>query len=461
MREENYTEDFNEEDNYYEDLEYDEEYDYLDDYGEYDDKDSMEYDRNSNDDQYDEYEEKEEKDKKKEKHYYLKDSIKGIIFIILVILLVIILLGFFKANKSKVNKIDKNEVKVIKKIEKVDNDDIFNKMKDSSLKYFTKEKLESENSITLGTMKELNIIDFVDDKYDSNKSIATINENKLVIDVYRDNKKSTKSYIVGNYIYCKDTYYCEKSTELESKSYEYTKEGKKNLSDWSNWSEYEEASCDIENSSCRKDDMDCLTEVRTNTKQVQEEKNMVYQTSRNAFKTLTKEVKPTCSNYDYIKINGVYYRTEKNSNFKMVGAITKDTKSNYYNWVYIGRKKFHNPPSDTINTRYVFVNEDYSNCGNTCSDHPDYYYDVYSFNKQLTQVNDTNECGSLVNRVVPNYSIEQQKITVSRNEKQTTNICYKSERTRELSQEENIIKWSNYNDKKLLKDGYNYTGEYK
>lgn len=460
MKDETYTDDFNEDDDlYYEDLEYDDEFDYTDDYQ------PEEIDRYLEDeeDSYDEYDETEEKETKVEKHYYLKNSVKGIIFIIFVILLIIILLIFFKSLKAKnTNKTDNNEVKVIKKLEKVTNsNDIFNKMKDASLKYFTKEKLETEKSINLATMKDLNLIELNSNKYDITKSQATLDNNKLKIDLYTGSKKETKSYIVGNYIYCKDTYYCEKSSTLESKSYEYTKEGKKNISDWSNWSEYEETSCDVKEITCQKDDIDCLTEIRTDSKNTQEEKNMVYQVSRSAFKTLTKEIKSTCSNYDYIKINGIYYRTEKNSNYKMLGAITKDTKSNYYNWVYNGRNKYHNPPSDTIDTRYVFVGADYSNCGATCKDHPDYYYDVYKFNKSLVQVNNTNECSNLVNRVVPNYAIEEQKITVSRLEKQTASICYKSERTRQINQEENIIKWSNYNDKKLLKEGYNYTGEYK
>ena len=189
---------------------------------------------------------------------------------------------------------------------------------------------------------------------------------------------------------------------------------------------------------------------------------MTYQTERSAFKTLEKEIRPICKNYDYIKINGSYYRTIKDSNYKLIGNIKSNTQADYYNWKYNGRKLYHNPPSDTVNTRYVFVREDYSNCSTTCSDHPDYYYDSYTYTKELTRVNNTeSDCNSLITKVVPNFGIEPQKITVSREEKSINTVCYESIRTRILNEGKKTTKWSNYNDKKLLEKGYNYTGKNK
>ena len=474
MSNNSYSEDFYEDDDlYYDELEYDDDFDYenysTDDDDDQDSRiettnyDEYEYDREDYGDyDNDTYVYEDEYEKTSNKKYYLKDSIKKVLFIIFIIILIFILLLFFKSIKrNKVSKNTNDAIKVIKKIE-TNYNDIFDKMKNASLEYFTKERINGENTLTLLKMQELNLIDNVDSKYDSVKSVATLTKNILKIEAVADNKSKTKTYVVGNYIYCKDTYYCEKSSTMENKSYEYSKDGDKHFSDWSNWTEYEETSCDTKEISCNEDDYSCLTEVKTDYKTTINEKNMVYQTSRNAFSTKDKEISKVCSNYDYIKINGIYYRTDKDSNFKVLGLINKNTVSNYYNWRYNGREKYHNPPSDTINTRYVFVSEDYSNCDDTCSDHPDYYYDSYTFTKQLVKViNTTNDCNTFINKVIPNYIIENQKITVSREENISDKICYKSTRTREVSQDEKEIEWSNYNDKKLLENGYNYTGSFK
>ncbi len=467
---ESYSDDFYEDDDYYDDLEYTDDSDSLLYYDQDNQKYIREVDEEENTEEendYDEYDyedtyEDTEYETKPKKKYYLKDNIKAIIFIVLVIILVFILLMFFKSTKSKKVNNNINDVKIVKKIIN-NNDNMFKKMKDASLTYFTKEKLESENSLSLSKMNELGLIDNIDSKYNQNDSVATIDNKKLKIELVTNDKKDTKTYIVDNYIYCKDTYLCEKSSTMENKSYEYTKEGEKHLSNWSAWTDYEETSCDIEKINCDNKDTDCLTEIRTKTSNSKSEtKTMTYQTSRSAFRTITKEVGQICSNYDYVKINGIYYRTEKNSNYKSLGEIKKTTQASYYNWKYNGRKKYHTPPSDTINTRYVFVEADYSKCGNTCNDNPDYYYDSYTFTKDLVRVsNTTSDCNTYITKVIPNYVIEEQKVTVSRDEKENVTVCYKSERTRTVTQDEDEIKWSNYNDEKLLNSGYNYTGQIK
>ena len=72
-----------------------------------------------------------------------------------------------------------------------------------------------------------------------------------------DQITKTKTYLVSNYSYCDTTYLCEKqensSEDSDSSSvededvdaylYEYIKEGKISLSDWSLWSDYEKTSC--------------------------------------------------------------------------------------------------------------------------------------------------------------------------------------------------------------------------
>lgn len=428
----------------YETLEYD-----RDDYGEYDNS-AYTYDNSYEEDNY------------QEKHKF-GNNIKKILLVILLILFIFVLFLFFKSTRN--NKKTSNLSDNIKIINKVNNNynDIFNKMKNSSLVYFTKEHIDNNDAeISLGQMQELNIIDNVDSKYDINKSKSTLKDNILKIEVFDGNKAKTKTYVVGNYIYCKDTYYCVRSTDFENKSYEYEKEGEKQIHEWSDWSEYVETSCDTSEVECDIDDASCLKEIKTNYKYNYDSKNMIYQVARNAFSTTNKEVLSVCNNFDYVKINNAYYRTEKNANFKVLGLITKNTQSDYYNWKYNGRNKYHNPPSDTINTRYVFVEADYSNCGDSCSDHPDYYYDSYTFTKSLVNVsNVVSDCNTYTTKVVPNYIIENQKITVSREENNDTKICYMSSRERTVTQDDKIIKWSNYNNKELLSEGYNYTGNFK
>lgn len=468
-----YDEEFNEDDDlYYEDLEYDDdyEYEYQDEYEDVDSEEKV----NENDNYVDEYEEKleadddyideyEEESVKTKKKYYLRNNVKVILVVLLIIILFIIGILIINSLKSKsVKQYNKEEIKVIKKVDVDDKkfDNMFVLMKDASLSYFN----DSNNTdkLTLSKMNELELIKDIDSNYDINNSNASILNDNLEINVkYKDINK-TKTYIIGNYIYCKDTYYCEKSVDLENKEYEYSKEGEKHLSEWSSWSKVTETSCDTKKIICSENDFSCLSEVKVDVKINEDMKEMIYQTSRNAFTTLDKEIKLVCKEYDYIKINGIYYRTEKNSNFRYLGAIKKDTQSDYYNFKYNGRKKYYLPPSDTINTRYVFVKEDYSNCKDTCSTHPEYYYDSYTFTKPLIQVSDLKkDCNVIINKVVPNYNIEQQKVTVSRKEKVKSSTCYQSVRKRQITQDENDIKWGKYNDKELLDSGYKYTGEYK
>ena len=442
-------------------------------------KDYQSYDVDRNNTEYDTYSEYSEEEEGSKKDF--RGIVVKLIIILFTIALVIwlVIMGISANNDGKKSN-NNDEVTTVKSI-KTDNDKLFEKMKEAALNYYNEDNIDSDdNTLTLQMMIELELIADIDDQYDLEESQASItksdSEYQLNLKLVYDQITKTKTYLVSNYSYCDTTYLCEKqensSEDSDSSSvededvdaylYEYIKEGKISLSDWSLWSDYEKTSCDTEKVSCNNSDGNCLTEVkiykrgeRTGTQ------NKVYKNYRSAFKTLEKETGKVCGNYDYIKINGVYYRTEKDSNFKVLGAIKKDTQSNYYNWKYNGRASYKTPPNDTINTRYVFVSADYTSCGTTCNNGPNYYYDSYVFTKGITAVSSlTADCNTLVTKVIPNYSITQQEITVSREEGVYETACYKSIRTRTKT-DDSTTKWSKYNDEKLLDDGYTYTGNKK
>ena len=471
----NLDDDFYEQDIYDEEYEYDyndDNYNY-EDYDEYLDK-SLEENAKIPENEYEEYEEYddyyeyEDYDEEKNENTFgliIRKLIKYFI-IFLILIFIIWLIFIFIKPKANNNKVKDDDVKVIKK-NNSNYEEMFLKMKNATLNYYNEDNLEDENTLSLEQMKDANLIDNIASSYNLEKSYAKVTKNdsdyKLEIHVVDNEKEYSKSYILGKYIYCNDTYLCEKDSSLEKELYEYEKANSPILSNWSAWTNYEQTSCDTNKITCDDNDINCLTEVKISSKNITTGKeNKVYKTSRSAFKTIEKEVKQVCGNYDYIKINGVYYRTEKDSNFKLLGAIKKDTRSNYYNFRYNGRNSYHTPPNDTINTRYVFVDADYSNCSNTCSDHPNYYYDSYTFTKSLVPVtNPLLDCNNHITKVIPNYLIEPQQITVSRDEVKQELVCYKSSRTRTKENQENTIKWSNYDDRELLDNGYSYTGNRK
>ena len=418
-------------------------YDYLD-YG---------YNKvNRNENEY--YDDEADDDDSYDSNHNFRNKIIKFIIMLIVILLVIWLITLFV--KSDNNKKTNDEVKVIKTT-KADYNEMFLKVKLASLKYFNEERvndsLNQEKSLKL--LKSLEYIDDISKGYDLEKSNTKLIEKddkyNILITLYFNDKKESKIYEVDNYSYCVDTYLCEKQDILNDSEEEISKENsditvnnestedknsknKTKFSSWSLWSDYERTSCDTKTISCNSNDLNCLTEIKLyQRKEKVDTYNKIYNSSRLAFKTNTTETKNGCYKYDYVKINGTYYRTEKNSNFKVLGAIKKDTITSYYNWRYDGRGIYTTPPSDTINTRYVYVGPDYSNCTNTCKNGPNYYYDKYTFTKKLVPIsNPKNDCNKTSSKVIANYSIESQNINVSRIENLYGTVCYKSIRTRKV-----------------------------
>lgn len=440
-------------------------YDYFNDYHNYDVDDNIYRDETNN--SYDETEDEEEDFEKKD----LRGKLIKIIFIIILVSVVlgIIIGGSNNLNKKPTKK--SSDVKVVKKENTTDFTKMFIKVKEASLKYFDEQRLKSATVVDLKTLYTVKLLDDISGYNSEESTIKLIKQDnyyELNIVLVKDKIKKTQSYNVYNYNYCEDTYLCEikefkekeQVQETRNYLYEYVKETSK-LSSWSSWSSEVETSCNTQSITCN--DNNCLKEINVISNNINTgSSNKIYRTSRLAFKTNGKEIKAVCRDYDYIKINGIYYRTDNNSNFKDVGLIKKTTQNNYNNWIYKGRSSYKNPPNDTITDRYVFVEADYSNCGSTCNDGPNYYYDKYSFNRNLNYtVNPESDCSNLIQKGIPDYSIKEQQIGVSRLENNYRKVCYKKERTRQVIKNAKESKWSEYNDQELLNNGYVYSGEKK
>lgn len=441
--EDNINDDFSFQDNYY----YDEDASFdstLDDY-DYLDYNYSGIDRNEEDI----YDEEIEDDMDVEKSNKRNKIVKFVIILTVLLLIIWIISLTIKSTSKKAEK--QNEVKVIK-TDHVDYKNMFLKTKTAALKYYTEDKvIDSINhEKTLKLLESLEYIKIDSNDFNLNQSYIKLTKsddtdkfNILIVLIHGNDQKS-KTYEVSNYSYCIDSYLCEKqeilgmeetneetnnnsSNESEIKSNKEVK-----LSSWSLWSNYERTSCNTQEVRCSENDINCLIEVKLYE---QKEKistyDKVYYSSRLAFSNVEKENISVCNNYDYVKINNLYYRIDKNSNYPVLGAITKDTRANYYNWRYDGRNSYETPPSDTITTRYVYVGPDYSNCANTCKNNPKYFYDKYTFTKTLNlSVNPVTDCNNQVTKIIANYSISKQTISVSRKENLYGTVCYKSNRTR-------------------------------
>ena len=265
----------------------------------------------------------------------------------------------------------------------------------------------------------------------------------------------------------------KKQCESQEYLYEYAKTTSTSLSNWTSWSAWQKASCDTEEVNCSDSDISCLYKLQMLKRK---EKIGTYQKSyartRQVVNQTGSYTQKSCSKYNYVEINKTIYATT--TTYTTINTVTSSTRSNSGNWKYNGRASYSNPPKDTNNTHYIFVGADYSYCGDTCTTLPNYYYDSYSLSGSLTTVKSTTttpissstsyeaSCGSYVTKTIPIYST----ITVTDKDYRTEplygDVCYKSTKSRTVtSSGKTYKKWSTYNDKSLLDDGWTYTGNKK
>lgn len=256
--------------------------------------------------------------------------------------------------------------------------------------------------------------------------------------------------------------------------YEYTKTTGIEFSAWTSWSAWEKTSCNTQAINCSDSSANCLLKLQlysrkesigTYQKQYTTKYNDVVQTGSYTEKA--------CSNYNYVIVNSTTYATT--NTYTTVNSITNSTAHTTGSWKYEGRQTYSNPPTSTATTKYVWVGADYSYCEETCESLPKHTYDKYTYTGSISSVTNTTstpsssssttvtaECGSYVSKEIPIYSTIQKTKIATRTEKLYGTVCYKSTKTRKITDPgKPQYKWSYYGDTSLLNNGWKYTGERK
>lgn len=464
---------------------------YEDDNDDFQNIDPVEYSNYSENDEYtyetdDDYDESEYS----EKNILFENRTKivvGLVIVLVLALVVWLIPQFIGQNKN-----NSSETSLTKNAT-IENDMI--KLKQAALKYYEEGTVPTDisgnNKLTLSEMLSKKLIKNFTSSYNKKKSYISLTklEDEFLLEiklVYGQSSKK-KEYHLSNYSYCTSTYLCEKEDimdpnpsvdteedetvevgdtesgddDVENYKYEYSKTGNGKLSDWSRWSQYVKTSCSTEAVTCKDNDFNCLSERKLyNRKEKLGTVQKKYSTSRNNYTFIGKESINGCSNYDYIKVNNIYYKTASSNQFTSVGSFSASSPKGQGAWTYVGRKMYQTPPSDSLKTKYVFVSSE-SYCEN-CQSTPTFTYDVYQFNGNLQNVsNINNECvNKKKSKNIFVYNISNQSISVNRTENIYATVCYKSERTRSIvKQGAKKVVWSTYNDESLLNDGYTYTGK--
>lgn len=253
-----------------------------------------------------------------------------------------------------------------------------------------------------------------------------------------------------------------KDTTNNKYLYEYKKITNLEFSTWSSWNNWEKTSCQQKEITCNKNDLQCEKEIkRYNRKENIGVEYKDYYTTKISLKYKENEYIDVCNNeYNYLKIDQSIFKTRGNYSEINNDSITQKNKGD---WIYTGRASYQSSPKDTTTIKYLLVGPDYSVCNNTCEKSPNYYYDKYIYNQPITQTGSyTDNCSSITKKRVPIYHILNENIHNKREETLYGTVCYKSERTRTVKKQgKTSIKWSTYNDKKLLNEGYSYTGRKK
>ena len=235
---------------------------------------------------------------------------------------------------------------------------------------------------------------------------------------YTKKRKAITDYNTKGKIIVKDT---TKSTTKETK-----------LSNWSLWSDWERASCSITDTYCSTNDSSCLSEVKTYSRKERiSTYTKTYSGNHLVLQKTGTITESECPGYNYVIIDGIHYRTNSNS-YDLVKDITTNTAANLASWHYDGRYTYSTHMNDTINTKYIFITADYSNCNNTCSPEPKYIYDKYTYNSNLDQDYSSCSADSRVWITIPVYRLLSTNISVEHEENLYGTVCYISKRTRTI-----------------------------
>ncbi len=362
-------------------------------------------------------------------------------------------------------------------------------MRDAGILYFTTDKLPAEvgdkTTITLQKMLDMKLlIPFTDKNGDSCDVTASYvslekkeNEYLMKVNLKCGEEEDYIEVHLGCYSYCKYDI-CEKDDgkpeikptvspkptskpttspkpttkptvkPVKQKEYEYSKTITAQYSEWSAWTKHIKKANDgvVYGLTDTKEVVDLGTEyVKIGMTKPKYEYASVTQTVPVQIGTYNYTV---CTNYTYVADAETIYRIDSD-------------------WEYVDEWEYgYNPPANTVDTQWIVQGDNNAECSEECTNHP---YPVYR--KQVRKVtkytkysNIAATCTETENRSIPLYGTEQ-KTTMVQVLKEASKpyyayVSYYKVRTRTLLQEaKTTYKWSSYNDKTLLSQGYTMTGK--
>lgn len=233
---------------------------------------------------------------------------------------------------------------------------------------------------------------------------------------------------------------------------------------WSSWQSYVDKD-GISEVTCDEKDFTCLKEVQTKKEFEQVGTyTKYYKREREESQQLSSYTAKYCKNYNYVVYeNTIYYTTSSTSGYNSTSSDS---------WVKSGSvTTYTNPPADSPTVRYVLVGADYDDCNNTCTTTPKFKYQKYVYKYNLskggTYTSSTNSklevtCAEETTKTIPVYANVKVYDVVERQEPAYAYVKYYRTRIRTLdTSNSEDIKWSYYNDRSLLDNGYTYTGRKK
>lgn len=268
--------------------------------------------------------------------------------------------------------------------------------------------------------------------------------------------------------------------------YEYKKTTSAKFSAWTSWSSWSKTSCSTQEVNCSDSSENCLYKLQMYKRKEQiGTYQKTYAKQREEVRQTGSYTEKSCNNFNYVRVNHTLYATTTTTTYTTVNTITNTTAHTVGSWKYVGRGSYSNPPRDSAGTSYKFVGADYSYCAETCTTLPNYYYDKYTYTGGLSSVSSSTtpgttssssssstssststsyeaSCGGYSYKTIPIYGTVTVTEKATRTEKLYGTVCYKSTKTRKLTNSSSTqTKWSSYDDKTLLNAGWTYTGRKK
>lgn len=233
---------------------------------------------------------------------------------------------------------------------------------------------------------------------------------------------------------------------------------------WSDWKTYVDAD-GIKDITCDPKDFTCLKEVQTKK---EFEKvgtyTQYYKREREESQKLSSYTAKYCKSYNYVVYGStIYYTTGSTSGYNSTSSGS---------WVKSGSvQTYTNPPADSATVRYVLVGADYDDCEDTCVTTPKFKYQKYVYKYSLKKAGTYHSstdydldvtCSEVATKTIPVYATVKVYDVVEREEPAYAYVKYYRTRTRTLNTSSSSdVKWSYYNDRTLLDNGYVYTGRKK